>query len=552
MSYSDIDGDIVTKAKSRYVRYVTPAVFTKSGGAVFGTGSRFLSSGGSGSINVTTAGGLTALLVNRGQDGKGYYSGASGGNGGPSWIITGIFAVGTYTITFDTVYNASSSTVTITPTTGRITDLTTSNLYAGGVGGLYTGGIAHAGGNGSTFPSPFNIVLVGGGGGSGAAPGKGGYAGTERTGGAVNYTSIDGQPASTGVSGCGCGGGGGGFTNPTAGIGGTGGSSGCFILPAALSFTNNVIDSTTVINASSYAISTTVSLTNLLDNYCPVSVNPNAALYSVACIPSIESYYNSYNINGASIVDSYASAYFLTKHPFIITGTSGSYSINYYSGYYTIIFNVDGTYTFVPSSSLVVDVYLCSAGGGGGTANTVYSGGGGGSGAPIRGTFTSQASLTCILGLLSFPNIIYKCLGASGGYIQATSASDGGSAGYFGPGAAGSTGTATSSVVSLNPSKITIPTITSGTVNAATLDASFNLTGGGYTMYVTNGAAGSIGFGGAGVVSSGGKYGKLGVYPNLLSGTGYGAGGGGGGIPNRSGGTGARGVIILSFQYTFT
>ena len=546
MSYSDISGDIAIKATSRYFRYVPPAVFTRtSGGAVFGTGFRFLDVG---KINVTTAGGLTALLVNCGQTGQtgGTTTGGSGGSGGPSWIITGIFAVGSYDISNGTVYNASNSNVTITPITG-ITYLTTSNIYTGGSGGTYFSTVAHAGGNGSTFPSPFDIVLVGGGGGSGGN-GKGGYAGQGQTGGAINYTLVNGQPAATGVNGCGCGGGGGGYAS---GTGGTGGTGGCFILPAALSFTNSVIDSTTVISASSYAIPTNVSLTNLLDNYCPVSVNPNTSLYSVACVPSIASYFNSYTINGTSIVDSYASDYFLTKHPFVITGTSGSYSINYYNGWYTIIFNVAGTYTFVPSSSLVVDVYLCSAGGDGGASYGSYTGGGGGSGVPIRGTFTTQTSLTCtVREMLIYPNIIYKCLDASGGYIQATNAGNGTNASGSSSGTNGSNGTATSLVVSSNPSKITIPNITSGTVNATTLDASFNATGGGYTMYVTNGAPGSIGFGGAGVVKYGGTYGKLGVTPNPVSGTGYGAGGGGGYYA--SGGTGGGGVIILSFPHIFT
>ena len=552
MSYSDVSGDIAIKARSRYA--VGPAVFTiTSGGVAFGTGgARFLTGG---QINVTTAGRFTALLVNRGQDGQPLWPSCPGGNGGNSWIITGIFAVGTYTITNGTVYDASSPNVTITGT--EITTLTTSTPYAGGSGGTFFSTVPHAGGNGSTFPSPFDGVLVGGGGGSGRSvvSTSGGYAGTERNGGGTVYGSTAGQSAATDISGCGCGGGGpGGLTvSDLTTRCGTGGRSGCFILPTAL--VNSITDSTTMI--SSYAIQTTVPLTNLLDNYCPVYVNPNTSLYSVACVPNIASYFSSYTINGTSIVDSYVVNYGLKKHPFIITGTSGSYSINFYSGWYTIIFNVAGTYTFNPSIELAVDAYVCSAGGNGGASgsNASYYGGSGGSGAPIRGTFTTAAILNCTVDVGG----LYKCQRTTLGYIQATNGVNGGDAGASANGLNGSNGQATSFLSGTNPLNVIIPAITSGTVDATSLLTYFGSTGGGYTMYVTGGAIGTIGFGGAGkstlTTSYGGWNGLVGSSAHSIpQGVGYGAGGGGhiGATTPLAGGTGVSGVIILSFPYTFT
>lgn len=278
--------------------------------------------------------------------------------------------------------------------------------------------------------------------------------------------------------------------------------------------------------------------------------------------------YNTNNIPFTNIFD--------LQNPFTVTG---NYSINLESNYYTITFIGNGTISFNDNYSINL-VVVGGAGGGGGGSN---GGGGGGGGGGI--------------GILNFvnnlPDTIYTVtVGTAGGggtgnlqggdgtnssFIDnlgnniLTSNGGGGGGGYY-YGSGGGIGGTSSSIYNFTqytasnggrgyyttgeyPPSNGISTTPAMPITLEPNQLFYfgggggggNYNSSGYTFYV-GGSCGVNGSGGAAATSS---------TTTGISASSYGSGGGGAGVSSKStssnyiGGSGAQGVVIINFEYSF-
>jgi hypothetical protein len=364
--------------------------YTSGGGS---TGRQFTTSG---TLIITTGGTYTALTVAYGKSGSQgtgagfgstYDSAGNGGNGGACNIYTGYISQGNYTVNLPLNQNDGDVTLTNFFSSNVLSsffnaDVTNYTQGSGGYGERTTAPtyIGIAGSDGPILPAPFNGFSVGGGGGGGGG-GNYGRPSVGRTGGLYSGSATVVNAASTSY---GSGGGGGKSFGFAGGLGG----------PALFVFMAGGTSISNISNTSmpNMLVNTNFTLSNLLDNYYTIGYKPNTSLVTLPVIPSISTYSNNYKVDGTSIT----TALSYKRHPFTITAIfSSNISINWFNGYYTIIFTNNNTYTITFSSSIMnLVAYVCSAGGNGGDGFFSAIGGygyGGASGIVTTGTLTSVA-----------------------------------------------------------------------------------------------------------------------------------------------------------------
>lgn len=367
-------------------RYIAPQVTFGTGGTAWSSGSytgRYFTTAGSSTLNIATGGVFKALFVDSGLNGGNatgdyFVIAGTGGRGGLVRAVLGYIPAGAYTVTIGGLGSNGTST-TLTPTS--YTSAFSTSFTPGAGGGIAFIGSATNGGNGPNISVPpfTSITVSGGGGGGGSASGS---AAIGRTGGIAQGGSKDALSTSIGS-----GGGGGGTTNlQSGGMGGPG-----YFLIVSLT-TPTTADITSVTNISGFTLSSTYSLSDILNNSIAVRSNPNSVLVPVTCIPNISSYINSYQYNEVS-VSSCLNSLGYKQMPFTMSG--GTYYISYFNGYFTLVFPNTGTFTMTTNAILSPDIVVVGNGGTGsgyGGSGSNNWGAGGGSGGVTRGKLTSLAS----------------------------------------------------------------------------------------------------------------------------------------------------------------
>jgi len=233
--------------------------------------------------------------------------------------------------------------------------------------------------------------------------------------------------------------------------------------------------------------------------------------------------------------------------PFTIT--SGSPTVEYSNGYYTITFLDNGGITFlVPLTSGDDDFNALVVGGGGSggkSSSDLTNGGGGGAGGEVIYNALSvdkNINYNAIVGQGGLPNgqgnkSSFSTIVSNGGNVgnDATNSTSGnGGLGVNGGGSGGDGGTYSSSVAATNGKNGTQITI-----NSTMKFYGGGGGGGSYDQQASSSIGGLSGGGGGGFNTD-----------IATSNTGGGGGGGNGnGLSQRNGGPGGSGIVILNFRY---
>jgi len=243
--------------------------------------------------------------------------------------------------------------------------------------------------------------------------------------------------------------------------------------------------------------------------------------------------------------------------PYTVTVISGTWSPVIVGNLYTLTFNV-GSFTINFSQNLAISISVIGGGGGGGGGSETkpVSGGGGGSG--------GLGTLSMSSGTITTYNIAVGAGGApGGGNIQggpggtssfgttliSSTGGGGGNGNYFGGGGGPEGVSSGTGVINYSGGKggDSYPNAATGNGTSAVSPIII----GGYSVG-GGGGGGSNGLGGQAALNGvGGAYGGNTVLPGQTA-TSYGSGAGGGSYYSSSpqaGGTGAPGVIVITFTY---
>jgi len=409
-------------------RYQTDVALFSAGGTpdtTSGYVGRYFQSGGT--LTVSKAGRYMALVVDAGNNGDfGWFSSlgkspGDGGAGGGVRVIYGFLSLGNYTVQ---IFTGAGQTTNFSGTTTSTVSFTPGT---GGTGWLDAFGYepirpATSGGNGPTINiAPFTSISASGGGGGATFGTAAGQSGTKSGGGAQGLIGgiVGGNGGTVSLTSTTYGGGGGGgYAWDAMGAlridGGIGGPGFFWIVGHAPEVTSNVSSGTQINTyfANGYLLS------DVLSNYFYSVVNPNTSL-----VTAVNSDIN-YLINGTTFVSDASTNLGIGTHPFLVTGSLNNYRVNYFNGFYTIIFPNNGIYTVTFSSAITnLVAYVCSAGGDGASNGAGQAAAGGGSGIVTRGTLASLPSgaiLTCSANQSSLYRVSY-----SSSNITATNGSNG-------------------------------------------------------------------------------------------------------------------------------
>lgn len=533
-------------------RYIAPQVTFGTGGTAWSSGlytGRYFTAGSS-TLNIATGGVFKALFVDSGLNGDNatndYVTFAGvGGRGGLVRTVLGYIPAGAYTVTVGGL-GSNGTVTTLTPTS--YTNAFSTSFTPGNGGSTFLGSQGNGGNGPNILMPPFTGITVSGGGGGGGS--VSGSAAIGITGGIGQGGSKSALSTSFGS------GGGGGGTGGGIQSGGSGGPGYFLIVSLA---TPTTADITSVTNISGFTMSSTYTLSDILNNSIAVRSNPNSVLVPVTCIPNISNYINSYQYNEVS-VSSCLNSLGYKQMPFTMSG--GTYYISYFNGYFTLVFPNTGTFTMTTNAILSPDIVVVGNGGTGsgyGGSGSNNWGAGGGSGGVTRGKLTSLASGSVITiranTSASYGGTTYAWgVSVSTSYLAANNGGNG--VGYVATSAATVQGANGTTATPVGFTSVAIGTaFGSYSLYPTTTATTFN---DGIKTNNTTGIIG-VGLGGRGApatlnptIGRGGFYGSSNAGPNTGGNgvQGYGLGyGAGGGVVLFGTGAGVPGVIMISIAY---